>query len=405
MEPTTREKIEHDMDEALEAFKRGEILVVMDDHRRENEGDLIVAAEKATPDALNSMVKYARGLMCVPMERSQLQKLGLSRMTMDGQGDSYNTAFMESVDASEGVTTGISAFDRAKTVESLISDASTPASIVRPGHMFPLEAAEYGVFQRGGHTEAAVDLARLAGMKPAGVICEIMREDGYMARGPELTAFAESHGLKLITIEEIANYRKMTEQLIRLEKTVPLPTPFGMFQMNLYYSIPEDEHHIALVMGEPDKEECPLVRMHSECLTGDVFGSLRCDCGAQLHEAMHKVGKRGVGVVLYMRQEGRGIGLKHKIHAYALQDEGLDTVDANTELGFDPDMRDYCAAAQMLKELGVDNLEIMTNNPEKIAGLEKYGVEVSKRTPIVIDPTAYNDFYLETKKKRLGHLL
>lgn len=398
-------EIEERMQNALDAFKRGEILLVVDDHRRENEGDLVVAAEKVTPDAINFMATRGRGLICVPMERCDLQRLGLSHMTSNGRGDHYHTAFMESVDAREGVTTGISAHDRARTVQTLIADESTPASIVRPGHIFPLEATLDGVFRRGGHTEATVDLARLSGMKPAGVCCEIMREDGQMARGPELDAFAAEHGLQKISIADIAAYRKLHERLIRLEKTVNLPTPFGMYQMNLYHSIPEDEHHIALVMGEPQKERNPLVRMHSECLTGDVFGSLRCDCGSQLHEAMRRIGKRGGGVLLYMRQEGRGIGLKHKIHAYALQDQGLDTVDANTELGFDPDMRDYCAAAQMLHELGIDSIELMTNNPEKVTGLEKYGITVARRMPIAIDPTAYNEFYLGTKKKRLGHLL
>jgi len=396
---------ENSIEEVLAAFKQGEIVIVVDDHRRENEGDLVVAAEKATPEAINFMAKHGRGLICVPMERKQIEQVGLSRMTTSGRGDSYSTAFMESVDAAAGITTGISAQDRALAVAALIDDDSTPTSIVRPGHMFPLEAAENGVFKRAGHTEATVDLARICGFKPAGVCCEIMREDGDMARGSELDEFAARHGLKMISIDSIASYRKMNENLVKLEKKVKLPTPFGMFEMNLYHSIPEDEHHIALVMGAPDKEDQPLVRMHSECLTGDVFGSMRCDCGSQLHDAMRKIGERGVGALLYMRQEGRGIGLKHKIHAYALQDEGMDTVDANTELGFDPDMRDYCAAAQMLKKLGIDNLELMTNNPEKVAGLEKYGITIARRSAIVIDPGSYNEFYLETKKKRLGHLL
>lgn len=400
----SRESLKN-FEEALESFANGEVIIVTDHHRREDEGDLIVAADKVTPAAINFMAKYGRGLICVALERRQLERLGLARMPVFGGRDPYNTAFMESVDASEGITTGISAHDRAATVKAMVDPQSTPSSVVRPGHVFPLEAVDGGVFTRAGHTEAAVDMARLCNLKPAGVICEIMREDGEMARGPELESFAKEHGIKLITIDEIANYRKIKEQVIDLDKSVGLPTPYGLFQINLFNSAIDRKEHLALVMGEPWKEDVPLVRLHSECLTGDVFGSMRCDCGPQLHEAMKIVGERGVGVILYMRQEGRGIGLSHKLGAYELQDKGLDTLDANTKLGFDPDMRDYCTAAQILKRLEIDNVELLTNNPSKVEGLEQYGITVAKRTSIVTDPNEHNQFYLETKKKRFGHIL
>lgn len=402
---SVRKSLKSSVKEVLKAFADGEIVIVVDDHRRENEGDLIVAAERVTPKAISFMARFGRGLICVAMDREQLRRLGLSHMTADGREESYHTAFMESVDAKNGVTTGISAYDRALTVEVLVSDESGPTSIVRPGHLFPLEAAENGVLGREGHTEAAVDLARLAGLKPAGVICEIMRDDGMMARADELDEFSREHELKMISIADIIAYRKQTERLVKPETTVNLPTPFGMFKMRLYHSLPENEHHIALIMGEPEKEKTPLVRVHSECLTGDVFGSRRCDCGAQLHEAMNQIGELGCGVLIYLRQEGRGIGLKHKIHAYALQEQGLDTVDANTELGFEPDSRDYCAAAQILQDLNIDNLVLLTNNPKKVEGLKQYGITIAKRAAIAIEPTEYNEFYLETKKRRLGHLL
>lgn len=393
-----------DFEAALEDVKRGQPIVVMDDHRRENEGDLIVAAEKASPENINFMSKHGRGLVCVAMERGQLERLGLSSANHFGHRQSFNTAFTESVDASEGISTGISAHDRARTVAALIDPESTPTSLVRPGHMFPIESAEHGVFQRAGHTEAAVDLARLAGLTPAGVICEIMRDDGQMARGPELRKFAEEHGLKLISIEDIACYRKRSEKLVRHDKSVRLPTPFGTFQLHLYHSLIDGKEHLALVMGKPEKAEMPLVRVHSECLTGDVLGSMRCDCGPQLHEAMRLVGERGVGAVIYLRQEGRGIGLRHKLRAYALQDEGYDTVEANEKLGFDPDLREYCTAAQILEDLKIDKLELLTNNPAKVEGLRNCGIRIARRRSIAIDPNEHNRFYLETKAKRLGHL-
>lgn len=393
-----------DFDAALDDMKRGVPLVVMDDHRRENEGDLIVAAEVTTPETINFMATHGRGLICVAMERGQLMKLGLASANHFGHRQSFNTAFTESVDAGEGISTGISAHDRARTVATLIDPESTPASLVRPGHMFPIEAAANGVFQRAGHTEAAVDLARLAGFAPAGVICEIMRDDGHMARGPELRDFAEAHGLKIITIEEIAAYRKRSEKLVKHDGRVRLPTPFGTFQLHLYRSVIDGKEHLALLMGNPEREDVPLVRVHSECLTGDVLGSLRCDCGPQLHESMRLVGERGSGAVVYLRQEGRGIGLLHKLRAYALQDEGCDTVDANVKLGFDPDLREYCTAAQILDDLKIDNLELLTNNPSKVEGLRNCGIKVARRSAIVIDPNEHNHFYLETKAKRLGHI-
>jgi len=393
-----------DFEAALEDISRGNPVVVMDDHRRENEGDLIVAAEKATPENINFMARHGRGLICVAMERGQLERLGLSSANHFGRRQSFNTAFTESVDASEGITTGISAHDRSRTVAALIDPESTPASLVRPGHMFPIEAAQHGVFQRAGHTEAAVDLARLAGLTPAGVICEIMRDDGQMARGTELQEFAQRHGLKVISIEEIAAYRRQSEKLVQHDGSVRLPTPFGEFNLHLYHSEIDGKEHLALVMGEPEKEDMPLVRVHSECLTGDVLASMRCDCGPQLHESMRLVGECGVGAVIYLRQEGRGIGLRHKLRAYALQDEGYDTVEANEKLGFDPDLREYCTAAQILEDLEIDNLELLTNNPAKVEGLRDCGIKVARRRSIVIDPNEHNRFYLETKVKRLGHL-
>ncbi len=392
--------------QAVEAVRRGELVVVTDDKRRENEGDLVVAAEKATPEVINFMSKHGRGLICVSMEREQLQRLGLSRMPCDGEGDRYGTAFMESVDAREGVHTGISAYDRAHCIAVLIDEHSGPGDVIKPGHIFPLEAAGRGVLERPGHTEAAVDLARLAGLKPAGVICEVLNDEGGMARGAELEAMVRQHGLVSISIAELVAYRKQTERMIRRETQVSMPTPFGVFQLRMYYSLAEDEHHLALIMGEPERRKEPtLVRMHSECLTGDVFGSQRCDCGSQLHAAMARIAAAGDGVILYLRQEGRGIGLAYKLHAYALQESGLDTVEANVRLGFDADHRDYCAAAQMLQDIGIERVRLLTNNPVKVMGLEQYGIVVEERLPLVIEPTEYNQIYLKTKKEKLGHLI
>jgi 3,4-dihydroxy 2-butanone 4-phosphate synthase/GTP cyclohydrolase II len=393
------------LEDALDALRRGEIVLVTDDERRENEGDLIVAAEKCTPQAINFLSTHGRGLICVAMERERLARLGLSRMVPHGKGDAFRTAFMESVDARHGVSTGISAFDRAKTVSVLIDDHASASDLVRPGHMFPLEAVEAGVLRRPGHTEAAVDLARLAGLKPAGVICEVLREDGSMARLPDLHAFAQKHGLRIIPISAIANHRKRTERLIEKVEDIRFPTEVGIFQMRMYRSLIDGKNHLALYTGLPAQQETTLVRVHSECLTGDAFGSLRCDCGSQLREAMQMIAAEGHGVLLYLRQEGRGIGLEQKIRAYALQEAGLDTVQANEQLGFEADCRDYATAAQMLIDLGLLRIRLITNNPRKITGLEDYGLQIVERVPLVLPSTMYNAQYLETKKSKLGHLL
>jgi 3,4-dihydroxy 2-butanone 4-phosphate synthase/GTP cyclohydrolase II len=390
--------------EVLAAFGRGEMVIVTDDERRENEGDLVVAAEHATPEAINFMIRHGRGLVCVAMEPARLNRLGLSRMTQQGGGP-LRTAFMESVDARADVTTGISAYDRARTIQVLMDDNSTASDLVRPGHVFPLEAVEGGVLQRAGHTEASVDLARLAGLKPAGVICEILREDGQMARVPDLLTFAREHGLRLTSVSAIAQHRKLKEKLIVKEQEIDFPTDVGHFRMRMYRSLIDGRNHLALVMGDPAAQDAPCVRVHSECLTGDAFGSLRCDCGSQLREAMQMIAQAGHGVLLYLRQEGRGIGLEQKIHAYALQEQGLDTVEANEQLGFEADLRDYSTAAQMLLDLGVRRLNLITNNPAKISGLETYGIDVIGRLPLVRPSTAYNAGYLETKRTKMGHLI
>lgn len=393
------------LDEVVASLQRGEMVIVTDDAKRENEGDLIVAADKITPEQINFMVTHGRGLICVAMERALLRRFGLSRMNSFGEGEHYRTAFMESVDAREGITTGISAHDRARTVQVLVEDRSTPADLVRPGHLFPLEAAAGGVLQRAGHTEAAVDLARMAGCKPAGVICEIFNDDGTMARLPDLQQFATTHGLRMISIQDIMNYRKRTECLIDLETVINLPTEFGVFVMRMYRSRLDQKCHLALIYGDPGAADAPLVRIHSECLTGDAFGSLRCDCGSQLHEAMQRIAEHGHGALLYMRQEGRGIGLEQKIKAYALQEQGLDTVEANEQLGFEADERDYSVAAQMLVDLGIRKLRLLTNNPRKVSGLHEFGLEVAERIPLILPGTEYNEFYLATKKNKLGHLM
>ncbi len=393
------------VEEVLAAIGRGELVVVTDDERRENEGDLVVAAEKADAAAINFMTKFGRGLICVPLERERLAALNLAPMAARGQGDSFGTAFMESVDAIEGVSTGISAQDRAITIARLIDDDATEAAFASPGHIFPLRAVKGGVLHRAGHTEASVDLARLAGLKPAGVICEILNEDGTMARLPDLERFCDRHGLKMVSIADLIAYRRRNEKQVDLIRSIRFPTPYGIFQLRLYESLIEKDHHVALVLGEPDRQQAALVRVHSECLTGDVFHSLRCDCGNQLHRAMELVGAEGHGVILYMRQEGRGIGLANKIHAYALQDTGLDTVEANEELGFDADLRDYGIGAQILADLGLHQIRLLTNNPRKVVGLEGYGLEIVERLPIVCEPGEDNRRYLATKRDKLGHLI
>ncbi len=400
------EKLFDPIEEVFDALRRGEMILVSDDEDRENEGDVICAAEFCTPEQINFMATHARGLICVALEESRLSHLGLARMVPEHLGDKFRTAFMESVDARDGITTGISAADRALTVKVLMDDASTPDDLVTPGHLFPLMAVDGGVLKRAGHTEAAVDLTRAAGLKPGGVICEVMRDDGEMARLPELTQFAKKHGLKITSVADIARYRYVNEGLIRMERQVKMPTDQGDFKLRIYSSFVDDKDHLALFMGEPTPEKpYPLVRVHSECLTGDVFGSQRCDCGLQLRHAMKMISEYGYGAIVYMRQEGRGIGLTKKIHAYELQDQGLDTVEANVELGFAPDLRDYGIGAQILEDLEMTKIRLLTNNPAKIEGLDKYGIEIVERASIVLPSTPHNERYLNTKREKMKHML
>ena len=394
------------VDEVIGALLNGDLVVVTDDETRENEGDLILAGEKVTDRAVNFMATHGRGLICVAMTPGRLRELGLQRMSRRGKGDAFDTAFMDSVDAAHGTTTGISAADRAQTIRVLAGECSVPADLVSPGHIFPLAARRGGVLRRAGHTEAAVDLARLAGLSPVGVICEILREDGQMARLPELRGFAAQHGLKMTSIADLIAYRRRKEKLIELVRSVALPTHYGNFRLYLYRAEIADEHHLALVSGDLSTVDAPLVRVHSECLTGDVFGSERCDCGHQLHGAMEMVAQEPAGVVVYMRQEGRGIGLANKLHAYALQqEEGLDTVEANERLGFKADLRDYGLGAQILVDLGLRRIRLITNNPKKVVGLEGHGLEIVQRVPLVCPATEHSEHYLQTKREKLGHLL
>ena len=386
----------------LADIRAGKMVIVTDDADRENEGDLVCAAHGATPEVVNFMARFGRGLICAPVSEEYAKRLGLTSMARKNR-DAFSTNFTVSVDAAEGITTGISAPDRARTISVLTNPASKEGDLVQPGHVFPLIAKAGGVLRRAGHTEAAVDLAVLAGLEPAGVICEIMNDDGTMARLPELVKFAKEHDLKVCTIESLIRHRQEREKLVEPEQVIKMPTDYGTFDLHLYRSKLDGDHHLALVKGKIDDGEPVLVRVHSECLTGDVFGSRRCDCGGQLHAALERIEKEGRGVLLYMRQEGRGIGLPAKIHAYKLQEEGLDTVEANLKLGYPMDLRDYGLGAQILFDLGVRQIRLMTNNPRKVVGLEGHKLHIVEQCPIRIEPNEHNAKYLETKRTKMGH--
>ena len=392
------------IEEAIEDIRQGKFVVVVDAADRENEGDLTIAAQFATPEAVNFMTKEGRGLICLCLTEDRCDELGLRQMT-DRNETPYGTAFTVSVEAREGVTTGISAPDRSRTIQVAIDPKAKPEHLVQPGHVFPLRARDGGVLMRAGQTEAAVDLARLAGLIPAGVVCEVMNEDGTMARVPDLIPYCERHGLKLITVADLIEYRRRHEKLVERMTMVQLPTAYGDFTAVAFREKLTGKHHVALVKGEVAGQENVLVRVHSECLTGDVFHSLRCDCGEQLEDALRRIASEERGVLLYMAQEGRGIGLLNKLRAYELQENGLDTVEANIELGFQPDMRDYGIGNQILAELGLSTIRILTNNPKKITGIEGFGLEVVEQLPIEIEPTPQNSRYLATKRDKLGHRL
>ena len=392
------------IESVVQDLRKGRMVIIVDDADRENEGDLIMAAEHVTPKAINFMARFGRGLICVPTTEERLKQLGIERMVSQNR-ESFKTDFQVSVDAARGVTTGISAADRAETIKVMTDPTAVPDDLVQPGHIFPLRARSGGVLQRAGHTEAAVDLVKLAGCRPIGVICEVLKDDGSMARLPDLVKFAKKHRLKLGTIEALIKHRRSRENLVEKIEVIQMPTDYGDFQLHLYKATTDGQHHLALVKGDVAKKKNVLVRVHSECLTGDVFGSRRCDCGPQLHEAMRLVAKEGSGVILYMRQEGRGIGLGAKIQAYKLQEKGYDTVEANIKLGFKMDLREYGLGAQILADLGLRTIRLLTNNPKKIVGLEGYGLEVVEQVPIRVTPNPHNAKYLKTKREKLGHLM
>jgi len=392
-------------EQTIRDVKNGRPIIIVDDEGRENEGDLMVAAEKVTPDIINFMTKFGRGLICLPLRKERLEELQLPLMVTDNTAP-FETAFTVSVDAKEGVTTGISAFDRAKTILTTIDPKTSPSDLTRPGHIFPLKARDGGVLERAGQTEAAIDLTRLAGLYPAGVICEVLNEDGTMARMSQLMEFSKAHNICILTIADLIKYRLKHERLVRKVEEAELPTKYGKFRILVFEDTIHKETYVALVKGELRRNESTLVRAHSQCLTGDTFGSLRCDCRQQLHQAMKIVEKEGKGVILYvLNQEGRGIGLNNKVKAYAIQDKGLDTVEANQELGFKPDQRDYGIGAQILVSLGINKLRLITNNPRKFIGLAGYGLEIVERVPIEIPPNKLNRKYLKTKKEKMGHIL
>ena len=392
------------IEEAIKDMKDGKFVIIVDDEDRENEGDLAIAAEKVSTEAVNFMVKHARGLVCLPIKGERLDELEIPMMVSHNTSR-YETAFTVSIEAKHGVTTGISAKDRAETIKAVINPETKASDIARPGHIFPLRAKEGGVLVRAGHTEAIVDLAKLAGLYPAGVICEVMSEDGSMAKLPELKELADKFGIKIVSIADLITYRRRHEKLVRCVAEAKLPTKYGEFKILAYKSDMDADQHVALVMGDIESDEPVLVRVHSECLTGDVFGSLRCDCGEQIDMALEMIAEEKRGVLLYMRQEGRGIGIHNKISAYYLQDNGMDTVEANLSLGFPADLRDYGIGAQILNDLKLNKIKLLTNNPKKVIGLEGYGLEVVETLPIIIKPNPYNKCYLDTKKEKMGHIL